>query len=258
MADRPGDARFEPSGGAAPSASASGDPLSALANPPDAPPHQIEWYHPDPDQEYHELRADAGPIIWRGLFFGGLLSALAVGLFYACMWMVAPSAAMLGSFEDRTVAQAREDLPRHLGNLAPPLAAITIKPLLASTQPMTAEPATAPSAPGQFVASNLRAAHRADQSGNGGGHTWYRFDLPPDEVGRYADHFVTTWLKELKHRTMDARNDAAFDGTGAPPWWNANESDPETRVRLELSSGQVLYHAAFNAKSGHVYIRVNH
>ena len=209
----------------------------------------IEWYHLDPAENYQELRLGTGPGIWRGLAFGGLMSVLAIGLFYAFMWMVEPSAGMLNPFVDRSYSEARDDMAIHLGGLAP-LAASPSSP--GTTQPVTGK---------KFDLADLRSAHRPAASGDSGngGITWYRFDLPREQVPLYREHLIKTWLDHMKHRVEDGGGDAAFEGGGGgPPFWDASEFDDGTRVRLLESNGDVAFQAAFSASRGRVYVRVNH
>jgi hypothetical protein len=221
--------------------------VHALVAPAVAAQQQIEWYHLDPNERYEELRLGTGPGVWRALAFGGLLSVLAIGLFYACMWFVEPSAALLNPFIDRTYSEARDDLAIHLGGLSPlPISGTT-------TQPTTA-PAK------RFDLADLRSAHRPSAGGDAmaGGTTWYRFDLPRDQVAAYRQHILDRWLDQLKHRVEDGGNDAAFQSTGAPTFWDTNEFDDGTRLRLLRANGDVAFQAAFNATRGRVYVRVNH
>jgi hypothetical protein len=210
---------------------------------------QIEWYHLDPNENYQELRLGEGPGLWRGLAFGGLLSVLAVGLFYACMWFIEPSAALLNPFIDRSYSEARDDLAIHLGGLAP----LPISGPSATSQPASTTATT-------FDIADLRSAHRPSAGGEGmnGGTTWYRFDLPREQVPAYREHLLQRWLDHLKHRVEDGGNDAAFQSAGAPPFWDAKEFDDGTRLRLLQSNGDVAFQAAFCASRGRVYIRVNH
>lgn len=225
-------------------ASPAGDASPALA-----PGQPIEWYHLDPDENYQELRLGEGPGLWRGLAFGGILSALAIGLFYACMWFLEPSAMLLNPFVDRSYSESRDEMVMHLGGLSPLAAKWMSKPASA-TQPAVTE---------QFTVVDLRAASRPSANGAlNGGQTWYRFDLPREQVAAYRAHLVNTWLARLKHRVDDGRNDAAFESGGAPEWWDAKEFDPDTRLRLVQSDGAPAFHAAFSLSRGRVYIRVNH
>ena len=227
-------------------------PLSAsvLTNTP--PALQIEWYHLEPDAHYEELRLGTGPGVWRGVAFGGLLSVLAVGLFYACMWMVEPSAAFMNPFVDRSYAEARDDIAIHLGGLSP----VALKaPSPTGDGSSTTQPAVAD----KFAIADLRSVHRPSPGGDvSGGTTWYRFDLPREQVTPYRQHMINTWLASLKHRTDEGADDAAFESAGAPPWWDPAEFDPQTRVRLLRANGDTAFQAAFSVKRGRVYIRVNH
>ena len=217
---------------------------------PQPPTQQIEWYHLDPNERYEELRLGEGPGLWRGLAFGGLLSILAVGLFYGCMWIVEPSAALLNPFIDRTYAEARDTMAIHLGGLSP----------MAATPgaPGTTQPATAGGP--KFDVADLRSAHRPAPSGDDGSGsiTWYRFDLPREQVPLYREHLIHAWLDALKHRVEDGGGDPAFDKAGAPPFWDSTEFDDGTRIRLLQSNGDVAFQAAFSSTRGRVYIRVNH
>jgi hypothetical protein len=210
---------------------------------------QVQWYHLDPSENYQELRLGEGPGIYRGLAFGGLLSILAIGLFYGCMWLVEPSAGLLNPFIDRTYSEARDEIAIHLGGLAP-MAATPGAP--GTTQPT--------SGGRTFDMADLRSAHRASPNGDGmnGATTWYRFDLPRDQVPLYREHLVKAWLNALKHRVEDGGGDPAFDKTGAPPFWDSTEFDDGTRLRLIQSNGDVAFQAAFSSSRGRVYIRVNH
>jgi len=215
---------------------------------PAAVAQQVEWYHLPENENYQDLRLGEGPGLWRGLAFGTLMSLLAIGLFYAFMWFVEPSAALLNPFIDRSYSEARDDLALHLGGLSP-LAA-------SPASPGTTQPTTGP----KFDLADLRSAHRpapAGDSGNGG-TTWYRFDLPRDQVPLYREHLVKTWLEHLKHRVEDGGGDSAFDKGGGPPFWDASEFDDGTRIRLLESNGDVAFQAAFSVSRGRVYLRVNH
>ena len=233
--------------------------VHALVTPAAAAQQQIEWYHLDPNEHYEELRLGTGPGVWRALGFGGLLSVLAVGMFYACMWFVEPSAALLNPFVDRTYAEARDDLAIQLGGLSPlPISGTATTP---TTQPGGATAAAAATQPAKrFDIADLRSAHRpsAGDAGSGGATTWYRFDLPREQVMLYRQHMLDRWLDHLKHRVEDGGNDPAFQRAGSPPFWDATEFDDGTRVRLLRANGEVAFQAAFSATRGRVYVRVNH
>jgi hypothetical protein len=136
----------------------------------------------------------------------------------------------------------------HLGGLSPLVAT--------PASPGTTQPAIGT----RFDLADLRSAHRpaAGGDGNTGSTTWYRFDLPREQVPLYRQHLVKTWLEHLKHRIEDGGGDVAFDSVGAPPFWDASEFDMGTRVRLMQSNGEVAFQAAFSETRGRVYIRVNH
>jgi hypothetical protein len=192
----------------------------------------------------------------RGLVVGGLLSVLAVGMFYGAMWFIEPSAALVNPFVDRTYAEARDDLAIQLGGLSP---------LPMSNSPTTTSTTTQPDAPApapamRFDLADLRSAHLPSAGGDGtnGGTTWYRFDLPREQVAIYRQHMLQRWLDQLKHRVEDGGNDPAFQSTGAPLFWDATEFDDGTRVRLVRANGDVAFQAAFSATRGRVYVRVNH
>jgi hypothetical protein len=221
--------------------------VEAALGPPNT--QNIQWYHLDPNDHYEELRLGEGPGIWRGLAFGGLLSVLAVGLFYGCMWLVEPSAALLNPFIDRSYSEARDDMAIQLGGLAPMAASPTAP--AGTTQPTIGK---------KYDVADLRSAHRNAPSGdNGSGATtWYRFDLPRDQVPLYREHLVKAWLNSLKHRVEDGGGDPAFLTAGSPPFWDASEFDDGTRLRLLEANGDVAFQAAFSVTRGRVYIRVNH
>jgi len=227
--------------------------VHALVAPAAARQQQIEWYHLDPNDNYQELRLGTGPGLWRGLAFGGLLSVLAIGMFYACMWFVEPSAVLLNPFVDRSYSEARDDLAIQLGGLSPlPMSGA------ATTQPGGGGGGGAPAK--RFDLADLRSAHRPSAGGDAmsGGTTWYRFDLPREQVPLYRQHLLERWLDQLKHRVEDGGNDPAFQSNGAPTFWDAKEFDDGTRVRLLRANGDVAFQAAFSAQRGRVYIRVNH
>ena len=211
--------------------------------------HDIQWYHLDPNEHYQELRLGVGPGIWRGLAFGGLLSVLAVGLFYGCMWLVEPSAALLNPFIDRSYSEARDDMALQMGGLSPMASSPSVP--AGTTQPADAR---------KYDVADLRSAHRNSPSGDSGNGaiTWYRFDLPREQVPLFREHLVRTWLNSLKHRVEDGGGDPAFQTAGAPPFWDATEFDDGTRIRLLESNGDVAFQAAFSVTRGRVYVRVNH
>jgi hypothetical protein len=224
--------------------------VQAAITPP--PQRQIQWYHLDPNERYEELRLGEGPGLFRGLAFGTLLSILAVGLFYGCMWIVEPSAALLNPFIDRTYSEARDEMAIHLGGLSPLVAT--------PGAPGTTQPSIGVGGGKKFDMADLRSAHRQSPNGEGtnGAVTWYRFDLPREQVPLYREHLVRSWIDSLKHRVEDGGGDPAFDKTGAPPFWDTSEFDDGTRIRLLQSNGDVAFQAAFSNSRGRVYIRVNH
>jgi hypothetical protein len=227
---------------------------------PAAAARQVEWYHLDPNDNYQELRLGEGPGLGRGLAFGGLLSVLAVGLFYGCMWFVEPSAALLNPFIDRSYAESRDTLAAHLGGLSPvPLSSVPVPGSATTTTTTTTTTQPARDVP-KFDLADLRSAHRESPGGaiGGGATTWYRFDLPREQVSLYREHLLRRWLDHLKHRVEDGGNDPAFQSTSAPAFWDSKEFDDGTRLRLLRGNGDVAFQAAFCATRGRVYIRVNH
>ena len=57
------------------------------APPAETPAPSVQWYHPDPDESYTELRSGTTPGVLKAILIGLGISIAGVGLMYGAAWI---------------------------------------------------------------------------------------------------------------------------------------------------------------------------